>query len=272
MGTPVTRRLNASWTAALAAGLLLALSGCGGTGSAAASKTEDAQHLGEKLGALVDQVHKMGIVEWRGQLLTKTPDKNGKLLLDLAGRYSPSTGYSEISMDSTIDGTAQQIDYLVVNDRTYFNSEDWGPGSDNCWVDITGDAARTWALPTSLDPTWPLTLGRAIELEGDDVAVGLAFKQVLAGLPRGLYGTPPAVSYDTEARAFIAPHRHLIEVGVDVLGMWGHLAKDQRASFDTRNTGWWAMTMEESRDGSNIKPPEHVFDPKVTPPSQCKRA
>lgn len=267
----VTRRPNASWAAALAAGLLLTLTGCGGSGSAA-TKTEDVEHLGEKLGELVAQVHEMGIVEWRGQLLTKNPDKNGKLLLDLNGRFSPSTGYSEISMNSTIDGTAQQVDYLVVNDRTYFNSEVWGPGSDSCWADITDDPARSWALPVTLDPTWALTLGRALELEDGDVAVGLAFKHVLAGLPRGLFPNPPTVSYDTEARAFIAPHSHLIEIGVDVQGMWNQLSKDQKASFDTRNTGWWAMTMEESRNGANIKPPEHVFDPAVTPPSQCKRA
>ena len=42
-------------------------------------------------------------------------------------------------MDTTLDGNAQQIDYLVVNDRTYFNSEAWGPGSNDCWVDITDD-------------------------------------------------------------------------------------------------------------------------------------
>jgi hypothetical protein len=126
----VTRRPNTSWAAALAAGLLLTLAGCGGSGSAAATKTQDVEHLGETLQTLVGQVHDMGIVEWRGQLLTKNPDKNGKLLLDLNGRFSPSTGYTEVSMNSTIDGTAQQVDYLVVNDRTYFNSEAWGPRPD----------------------------------------------------------------------------------------------------------------------------------------------
>ena len=267
----MTRRPNASWAAALAAGLLLTLTGCGGSGSAAATKTQGVEHLGEQLQTLVGQVHDMGIVEWRGQLLTKNPDKNGKLLVDLTGRFSPSTGYSEISMNSTMDGTSQQVDYLVVNDRAYFNSEVWGPGSDTCWADITDDPARSWALPTNLDPTWALTLGRAIELEGDDVAVGLAFKHVLAGLPRGLFVNPPAVPYDTEARAFIAPHSHLIEIGVDVQGMWNQLTKEQRATFDTRNTGWYAMTMEESRNDDSIRPPEHVFDPAVTPPSQCKR-
>jgi hypothetical protein len=30
--------------------------------------------------------------------------------------------------------------------------------------------------------------------------------------------------------------------------------------------------MKESQDGSSITPPQHVFDPAVTPPSQCKRA
>lgn len=268
----MTRRLNASWVAAIAAGLLLTLSGCGGSGSAVATKTQGAERLGEKVSGLVAQVNTMGIVEWHGQLLTKNPDKGGRRLLDLDGRFSPSTGYSEVSLQSTLDGQAQQIDYLVVNDRTYFNSEDWGPGSDNCWADITGDAARSWALPTELDPTWVLTQGRALGLDGDDVSVGLGFEQVLAGLPRGLFAAPPSVPYDTEASAFIAPHGHLIEVGVDVLGMWNQIPKNQRAAFDTRRTGWWAMTMKESQNGDNIVPPEHVFDPVVTPPSQCTRA
>ena len=267
----MTRRLNASWAAALAAGLLLTLSGCGGSGSAAATQTQDAELLGEKVSELVAQVGQMGIVEWHGQLLTKNPDKGGKRLLDLDGRFSPSTGYTELSMDSTLDGTAQQIDYLVVNGRTYFNSETWGPGADDCWADITDDAARSWALPTALDPSWPLIQGRALGLDGDDLSVALGFKQVLAGLPRGLFPAAPSVPYDTEAKAFVAPHGHLIEVGVDVQGMWNQIPKAQRATFDTRGTGWWAMTMKESQNGANIVPPTHVFDPAVTPPSQCKR-
>ena len=272
MGTPVTRRLNASWAAALAAGLLVTLSGCGGSGTAAATRTQDAERPGDTASALVTQVEKMGIVEWHGQLLTKDPDKGGERLLDLDGRFSPSTGYSEISMDSTLDGTAQQIDYLVVNGRTYFNSETWGPGSSDCWADITDDAARSWALPTGLDPSWPLTQGRALGVDGEDLFVALGFKQVLAGLPRGLFPAAPSVPQDTEAKAFIARHGHLIEVGVDVQGMWSQIPKAQRATFDTRNTGWWAMTMKESQDGSNIEPPQHVFDPVLTPPSQCMRA
>ena len=240
----MTRRLNASWATALAAGLLLTLSGCGGSGSAAATKTEEAELLGEKVSELVNQVEKMGIVEWHGQLLTKNPDKGGRRLLDLDGRFSPSTGYSEISMTSTLDGDAQQIDYLVVNERTYFNSEPWGPGASDCWAEITGDAARSWALPSDLDPSWPLIQGRALGLDGDDLSVALGFKQVLAGLPRGLFPAAPSVPYDTEAKAFVAPHGHLIEVGVDVQGMWNQIPKAQRATFDTRGTGWWAMSLK----------------------------
>ena len=71
----------------------------------------------------------MGIVEWHGQLLTKNPDNGGKRIFDLDGRYSPSTGYSELSMDSAIGGDVQQVDYLVVAGRTYFNSEVWGPNA-----------------------------------------------------------------------------------------------------------------------------------------------
>lgn len=266
-------RHNASWAAPLAAGLLMALAGCGGSGTAAADKTEDVTLLGEQVLGLVGQVEKMGIVEWHGQLLTKNPDKGGKRVLDLEARYSPSTGYSEISMSSTIDGNVQQIDYLVVADRTYFNSESWGPGADECWVDITGDAARTWALPTEFKPSWPLTAARALGLEGEDVAVTLPYKQVLAGLPRGLFpNVPTSVPYDTEANGLISPHGHLIEVQVDVVSMWRDLPKEQRATVDTSRAGWWAMTMKESQNDSNIAPPKHIFNPAVTPPSQCKRA
>ena len=81
----------------------------------------------EQLEGLVAQVDTMGIVEWHGQLLTKNPDNGGKRIFDLDGRFSPATGYSELSMDSVIDGNAQQVDYLVVNGRTYFNSDVWGP-------------------------------------------------------------------------------------------------------------------------------------------------
>jgi hypothetical protein len=109
-------------------------------------------------------------------------------------------------------------------------------------------------------------------LDGDDVSVGMGYKQVLAGLPRGLFPAAPVVPYDTEAATFIAPHGHLIEVGVDVLGMWNQIPKAERATFDTRRTGWWAMTMKESPNGTSIVPPEHVFDPAVTAPSRCKKA
>ena len=266
----MTRHLTVAQAAALAAGALMVLSGCGGSGAAAEGKTEDAQPLGDTLSDMVATVDEMGIVEWHGQMLTKSPDKGGRRILDLAARFSPALGYSEISMDTVLDGNAQQIDYLVVNDRTYFNSEMWGPGANDCWADITDDEERSWALPRILDPKWALTEGRALAAEGEDVTVSLGFKDVLAGLPRGLFKEVPALPYDTEAKAFIEPHGHLLEVGVDVAGMWSKLPKAQRAALDAR-VGWWAMTMKEATNGKTIKPPLHVFDPTVTPPSQCRR-
>ena len=267
----MTRRTNAGFAAALAAGALMVLSGCGGSGNAAATKTEGAQLLGEKLTDMVSTVDKMGIVEWHGQLLTKSPDKGGRRILNLDARFSPSTGYSEISMDTVLDGNAQQIDYLVVNNRTYFNSEAWGPVANDCWADITEDLDRSWALPRELDPAWALTQGRALSADGEDVTVSLGYKDVLAGLPKGLFEVVPTLPYDTEAKAVIEPHGHLIEVGIDVTGMWSKLPKEQKATLDKR-VSYWAMTMKESPNGKTIKPPMHVFDPKVTPPSQCKRA
>ena len=262
--------MNSGYAAALAAGALMVLSGCGGSGTAAEPKATGAALLGEKLTGMVSTVDKMGIVEWHGQLLTKSPDKGGRRIFNLDARFSPSTGYSEISMDTILDGNAQQVDYLVVNDRTYFNSEAWGPVANDCWADITGDDEYGWALPRELDPAWALTQGRAVSADGDDVTVSLGFKDVLAGLPRGLFTEVPALPYDTEAPAVIEPHGHLIEVGVDVAGMWSKLPKEQKATLDKR-VGYWAMTMKESPDGKSVKPPMHVFDPKVTPPSQCKR-
>ena len=262
--------MNSGYAAALAAGALMVLSGCGGSGTAAEPKATGAALLGEKLTSMVSTVDKMGIVEWHGQLLTKSPDKGGRRIFNLDARFSPSTGYSEISMDTILDGNAQQVDYLVVNDRTYFNSEAWGPVANDCWADITGDDEYGWALPRELDPAWALTQGRAVSANGDDVTVSLGFKDVLAGLPRGLFTEVPALPYDTEAPAVIEPHGHLIEVGVDVAGMWSKLPKEQKATLDKR-VGYWAMTMKESPDGKSVKPPMHVFDPKVTPPSQCKR-
>jgi hypothetical protein len=266
----VTRR-NASWAAALAAGLLVALSGCGGSGTAASTDDEGVLMEGEQLAGMVTQVEKMGIVEWHGQLLTKNPENGGKRIFDLDGRYSPSTGYTELSMDSVIDGNAQQVDYLVVAGRTYFNSEAWGPNSASCWVDITDDQVRSWALPTELDPSWPVTSARAIRLAGDGVAVGIPAEAVLTGMPRGLFPDVPAALDGIEAGGVVIPHGHLIEVGVDVLNMWNDVPEEERAGIATRKAGWWAMTMKESQDGSNIVPPQHVFDPQVTPPSQCKR-
>ena len=268
----MARRSSAAWAGALGAGLLVALTGCGGSGEAAASKGDTVVLEGEQLEGLVSQVNKMGIVEWHGQLLTKNPDNGGKRIFDLDGRFSPSTGYSELSMDSVIDGNAQQVDYLVVAGRTYFNSESWGPNAATCYVDITDDADRSWALPTDLDPTWPVTAARAIRLAGDGVSVGVPAKDVITGMPRGLFPDVPAALDGVEAKAVITPHGHLIEVGVDVVNMWGEVPRAELAKIDTRKAGWWAMTMKESQNGANIVPPQHVFDPAVTPPSQCKRA
>ncbi len=267
----MTRRLDASWTAALAAGLLLTLSGCGGSGSATSGTSQDVVMEGEQLEGLVAQVNKMGIVEWHGQLLTKNPDNGGKRIFDLDGRFSPSTGYSELSMDSVIDGNNQQVDYLVVNQRTYFNSDDWGPNAASCWAEITGDENRSWALPADLDPTWPVTGSRAIRLAGDGVAVGIPAEAVLTGMPRGLFPNVPAALDAVEAKGVITPHGHLIEVAVDVLNMWNAIPEGELADINTRRAGWWAMTLKESQDGAAIVPPKYLFDPAVTPPSQCKR-
>jgi len=268
----VTRRRAAGRATAACAGLLLTLTACGGSGDAAATKDgADVLLEDEQLDAIKGQVAKMGIVEWHGQLLTKNPDNGGKRIFDLDGRYSPSTGYSELSMDSAIDGNRQQVDYLVVAGRTYFNSEAWGPNAADCWADITGDETRTWGLPTDLDPTWPVVEARAIRLAGDGVAVGVPARTVITGMPRGLFPSVPPALDKIEAGAVVTPHGHLIEVGVDVVNMWNDVPAAERAAIRTRKAGWWAMTMKESQDGTNITPPKRVFDPTVTPPSQCRR-
>ena len=84
-------------------------------------------------------------------------------------------------------------------------------------------------------------------------------------------GSGVSVPYDTEANGLISPHGHLIEVQVDVVSMWRNLPNEQRATVDTSRVGWWAMAMKESQNGANIVPPKYVFDPAVTPPSQCKQ-
>ena len=80
-----------------------------------------------------------------------------------------------------------------------------------------------------------------------------------------------AAAADLEALA-AAKTAHLGDRSPIALGRrtLGSLPKEQKASLDKR-VGYWAMTMKESPDGRSIKPPVHVFDPKVTPPSQCKR-
>ena len=67
------------------------------------------------------------------------------------------------------------------------------------------------------------------------------------------------------------PHSSLIEVGVDVQSMWKTLPKAERAGIDTSGAGWWAMTLKESQDDTDIVSPEFVFDPTVTPPTECRR-
>ncbi|SEB47607.1 hypothetical protein SAMN04489844_0217 [Nocardioides exalbidus] len=267
----MARSRKAVWAAAVGVGLLVTVTGCGGSGTAAATKTEDSQLLGQKLGAMVSQVDKMGVIEWHGQLLTKNPDKGGKMIVGIDGRYSPSTGYSELSLRQQRGGSDEQVDYLVINDRTYFNSDLWGPNSADCWSEITSDLERSWALPTDFDPRWPFPAARAIEADGDDVSVAIGFKAVKPGLPRGLVPALANVPYDTEASAFFAPHGPLVEVGVDLNSMWRKLPKGQRNNVDTRDAGWWTMTLQASQDGSGIVPPKYIFDNKVTPPSQCKR-
>ncbi|MCY7402992.1 MAG: hypothetical protein LH477_18940, partial [Nocardioides sp.] len=68
-------RRNAAWAAAVSAALMTGLTACGGSGSAAPPKTEDAALLGERLEGLLTQGNKMDVVEWHGQMLTKNPDK-----------------------------------------------------------------------------------------------------------------------------------------------------------------------------------------------------
>ena len=265
-------RHNAALAAAVSAALALGLTACGGSGSAAPADAEKAVSATDQLAGLVTQVEAMGIVEWTGQLLTKSPDHGGKQIFELSGRYSGSTGYSEVTMDSRIGGVHQMVDYLVVAGRTYFNSEAWGPTAADCWADITDDPARTWALPTNLDPTWPVTDAKAVGLEGEAVQVTIPAQVVLMGMPRGLFPTVPAELKGVVADGVVIPHGPLLEVGVDVVGMWADVPPAELADIDTKRAGWWTMTMEESQNGASVQPPKHVFDPAVTPPSQCMKA
>ena len=264
-------RRNAALAATVSAALLLGLSACGGSGSAAPGETEKIVSQGDQLADLVTQVGDMGMVEWSGQLLTKSPDDGGQQIFELSGRFSGSTGYSEVTMDSRIDGNNQMVDYLVVAGRTYFNSEAWGPSASDCWADITDDAARTWALPTQLDPTWPVSDAKAVGLEGDGVQVTIPAQVVLMGMPRGLFPTVPAELKGVAADGVVIPHGPLLEIGVDVVGMWADVPAAELADIDTKRAGWWSMTMRESQNGTAVQPPKHLFDPAVTPPSQCMK-
>lgn len=270
IGDTVGRR-NAGLAAAAAVALTLGLTACGASGSAVPGDTEKVVSEDDRLTAFVTQVDEMGMVEWSGQLLTKSPDDGGRQIFELSGRFSGSTGYSEVTMDSRLDGDNQLVDYLVVAGRTYFNSEAWGPSASDCWADITGDPARTWALPTQLDPAWPVSDAKAVGLDGDEVLVKVPARVVLMGMPRGLFPTVPAALKGVAADGVVIPHGPLLEIGVDVLGMWADVPAAELADFDTLRAGWWTMTMKESQDGTSVQPPKHVFDPAVTPPSQCMK-
>ena len=74
------------------------------------------------------------------------------------------------------------------------------------------------------------------------------------------------------ADAVVIPHGPLREVGVDVVGMGADVPPAELADIDTKRAGWWTMTMKESQNGASVQPPKHVFDPAVTPPSQCMKA
>ena len=158
-------------------------SGCGGSGTAAEPKAAGQQLLGEKLTGMVGAVDKMGIVEWHGQMLTKSPDKGGRRILDLAPATArpPATARSRWTRSST---ATRAIDYLVVNDRTYFNSEPWGPGSNDCWA-TSPTTTPTRGLPSRARPQVGTHRGRALSADGEDVNVSLGYKDVLAGLPQG---------------------------------------------------------------------------------------
>lgn len=257
----------------LATILVVALTACGPSGGGGA-KAEGAtgQSDKEQLRGMVDQVDAMKLVEWQGQLLTANPDSGGKQIFELSGRFDPSSGSSTLAMDSMLDGVAQQVDYVVVDGHTYFNSDDWGAGAADCYVDITGDASRSWALPQDLDPRWSVGRARAVRPIGSGVAVDVPGSRLIDGLPRGLFQGVPAAVDKVKVRAIVKPHGPLVEVAVDVAGMWGKVPPEALAGFDTRRSGWWAMTMRESSDDAPIEEPKHVFDNRVTAPSQCKRA
>ena len=262
--------------AAAVTGMLVLLSGCGGQTSAApgggAGEETTAVAKGELLKTYVAQVDDLRMVEWQGQMLDKPPARDGKRVFSLSGRFSRSTGNSEVRMDSAIDGVNQQVDYLVVSERTYFNSDAWGPAAVDCWVDITGDAARTWGLPAVLDPSWPVTEARADGVREDELLVEIPARFVLSGMPRGLFPAVPPSVKGVDAKATIIPHGPLLEVAVDVTRMWGYVKAGELANINTHHAGWWAMTMREARDGLSIAPPKHVFDPAVTSPRHCMKA
>lgn len=264
-----------SW-ASTAVGVLLlaALSACG-SGSAAADKGAGATGPlaeDELLAEYVDLVAGMDVIEWQGEALPKAPSHGGKrAAVDVSGRWFRKTGDSELTMTARAGGQEETVDYLVLGDKVYFNSDDWGFVAKDCWADITGDAARSWGLPAQLDPTWAVTGSRPVRLEGEGLQAAAPNTDVIAGLPRGFYPQHPAVLGQAEGGVDITRHGDLIVVGVDVANMWSDVADADRAAYDRRGA-WWSMTLEEASDTAALEVPEHVFDPAVTPPSSCTKA
>lgn len=114
--------------AALVTCLPLVLTACGTAGSSSTStQVPEAPARVQRLKNVAALVERMDMMEWHGQLFTKNPDDGGSRVFEITGLHVPSTGFSRMSTDSTTDG--QQVDYLLVDDHTYFNSELWGPAA-----------------------------------------------------------------------------------------------------------------------------------------------
>ena len=110
-----------------------------------------------------------------------------------------------------------------------------------------------------------------MRLSGEGAWVAMPAGAVIRGMPRGMFPEVPAALKGVEAGAEIIPHGPLLEIGVDVDAMWADIPAEEQDTVDTHRAGWWAMTVRESRDGSSVQPPAHVFDPLVTPPGRCMK-
>lgn len=263
-----------AWAGSMVAvALCAALSGCAekaassdGGGAVAAPVAED-----ELLAEYAKMVKRMAVVEWQGQAFKKPPAHGAKRpVVEVEGRWFRDTGDSELTMTSYEGRREEKVDYLALGDRLYFNSDDWGFAAKDCWADITGDHSRSWALPSELDPTWAITAARPMRLQGDGMRGAVPQADAIAGLPRGFYPQAPAALGDLEAQVEMSRHGDLLVLGVDIATMWSDVDEQARGAFDKRGA-WWAMTVEESGDTSAPQPPQRVFDPSTTPPSQCMK-